>query len=94
MSATPARRIARPLSPPAEERVRRRALEHRRRQRHFARRRRDLLEDTVAALALTILAISITAGLGVIALFEVPLALLLCISYVLDRRAHRRQSHH
>lgn len=47
----------------------------------------------MAALVLTILAISITAGLGVIALLEFPLALLLGISYVLDRRARRRRGH-
>lgn len=89
MSATPARRIARQPPHSTREPSRQGALERGRRRRHFARRRRDLLEDAVAAFVLTILTITITAGLGVIALFEVPAALLLSVSYVLDRRARR-----
>lgn len=90
MSARPAHRIAPPPWPSAPVQSRQQALERRRRERHFARRRRDFLEDLVAALALTIFAISVTAGLAVIALFAVPLTLLLIVSYVLDRRARRR----
>ena len=89
MSASPARRVHyRPPIPKPEE-PSRAALERRRRQRLLARRRRDLLEDCVAAIVLTIVAITLTAGLGVIALMEVPVVLALVVSYVRDRRRRR-----
>jgi hypothetical protein len=90
--ATPARRP--PYAPQFSPRQKpsRTALDRRRCSQHFARLRRDLLEDTAAALLLTLLAVTFTAGVGVIALIELPLALVLGVSYLLDRRRHRRLS--
>jgi predicted lipid-binding transport protein (Tim44 family) len=45
-------------------------LDRRRRERHFARRRRDLLEDLVLGVAFAVMILSVTAGLGVVALIE------------------------
>ena len=89
MSASPARRVS--YTPPIrkQDEPSRAALRRRRQQRLLARRRRDLLEDCVAAFVLTIVAITLTAGLGVIALIEVPVVLALVISYVRDRRRRR-----
>jgi Flp pilus assembly protein TadB len=89
MSASPARRI--PYQPPTPKprQQSQSALERRRQRRLLARRRRDLLEDAVAAIVLTIVAVTLTAGLGVIALIEVPVVLALVISYVRDRRRRR-----
>ena len=72
MPATPARRP--PYTPQSSPRPQpsRTALDRQRRSQHFARRRRDLLEDTAAALLLTLLTITLTAGLGVILLLELP----------------------
>lgn len=93
MSASPARRA--PAAPYAVDRsaVARRA-ERRRRERHFRRRRRDLLEDATAALVVAILLLTVTSGLGVLALLEIPLAAILIGSSVLERRARRRRSLH
>ena len=92
MPATPARRP--PYAPQFSPRPQpsRTALDRRRRSQHFARRRRDLLEDTAAALLLTLLTVTLTAGLGVVVLIELPVALALIVSYLLDRRRHRRRS--
>jgi hypothetical protein len=66
--------------------------ERRRRQRHFARRRRDLLEDAGIALLLTLTLLVLTAGLGVVALLELPMAGILAASVVIPRiRRHRRR---
>ena len=65
------------------------ALDRRRRSQHFASRRRDLLEDTAAALLVTLLTVTFTAGLGVIALIELLLALAVIVTYLLDHRRHR-----
>jgi hypothetical protein len=89
MSASPARRAPDQPPTPEPQRPSRAALQRRRQQRLLARRRRDLLEDVVAAIVLTVVAITLTAGLGVIALIEVPVVLALVISYVLDRRRRR-----
>ena len=91
MPATPARRPphAPQFSPRHQPSVT--ALERRRRSQHFARLRRDVLEDTGAALLVTLLTITFTSGLGVIALIELPLALALIVSYLLERRTHRRR---
>jgi Flp pilus assembly protein TadB len=92
MHATPARRP--PYAPQSSARPQptRSALHRRRRAQHFARRRRDLLEDIAAALLVTLLAITLTAGLGVVVLIELPVALALVSSYLVDRRRHRRRS--
>jgi hypothetical protein len=89
--ATPARRPphAPQFSPPHQPS--RTALERRRRSQHFARLRRDVLEDTAVALLVTLLTIAFTSGLGVIALIELPLVLALIISYLLERRTRRRR---
>jgi Flp pilus assembly protein TadB len=89
MSASPARRLSYQPPTPEPEQPSRTAQQRRRQQRLVARRRRDLLEDVVAAIVLTIVAITLTAGLGVIALIEVPVVLALVISYVRDRRRRR-----
>ncbi len=67
------------------------AAERRRRQAHLRRRRRDLLEDVALALLLTIVALVMTAGLGVIALIEIPVAGAVSGSFVLERRARKRR---
>lgn len=82
------RRSAPARSGPGRARARTRA-ERRRRQRHFARRRRDLLEDAALALVLTLILISLTAGLGVIALIEGPLATGLLASVLVPRWRRR-----
>ena len=89
MSASPARRVHNQPPITKQQEPSRAALERRRQQRLLARRRRDLLEDGVAAIVLTIVAIALTAGLGVIALIEVPVVLALVISYVRDRSRRR-----
>ena len=76
--------------PPVAVVGRRSSAERRRRERHLRRRRRDLLADTAFALVLTIMLISVTAGLGVLALLEVPIAGLVAISLVAERGLHRR----
>jgi Flp pilus assembly protein TadB len=69
------------------------SIERRRRQRHFARRRRDLLEDSALAFLLTVVLLTVTSGLGVIALLEIPMAIVLIASIVIPRvRRRRRQS--
>jgi hypothetical protein len=91
MPATPARRPRyAPQSIPRPQ-PSRTALERRRRSQHFARRRRDLLEDAAAALVLALLTVTVTAGLGVVVLIELPVAVALIVSHVLDRRRHRRR---
>jgi hypothetical protein len=90
--ATPARRPPeapqfRPGPQPSRD-----ALDRRRRSQQFARRRRDLLGDTAAALLVTLLTITLAAGLGVVVLIELPVALALISSYLLDRRRHRGRS--
>jgi hypothetical protein len=66
------------------------ATERRRRERHFRRRRRDLLEDTAMALLATIVLISLTAGLGVLALLEIPIAGGLIASVIVERKLRQR----
>jgi hypothetical protein len=87
MSATPSRRTQRaephPHPPPVSKRPatsrrnRTPVAERRRRERHFRRRRRDLLEDTSMALLLSIIFVTVTAGLGVLALLELPVVVAL-----------------
>jgi hypothetical protein len=63
--------------------------ERRRRRRRLQQLRRDLLVDLVAALALTIFVLIVTAGLGVVALLEIPTAGLVIASFVIERRRRR-----
>lgn len=82
----------RPDRPSARAQARARAnAERRRRQRHFARRRRDLLEDVGIALLLSVSLLVMTAGLGVIALLELPMAGILAASVVIPRIRRRRR---
>jgi hypothetical protein len=50
-----------------------------------------LLEDVTVAFLLTITALVLTAGLGVIALIEIPVAGAVTGSFVLERRARKRR---
>jgi hypothetical protein len=50
-----------------------------------------LLEDIGAAVALTIVTITVTAGLGVVAMIEAPVALAAIASYRLERRIRRNR---
>ncbi|HWF33841.1 MAG TPA: hypothetical protein VG295_00665 [Solirubrobacteraceae bacterium] len=59
---------------------------------HFRRRRRDLLEDCVAGLVLMIFAIILTPGLGMLAILEVPVALIVIGTVVAERRIRRRRA--
>lgn len=70
----------------AQASARSRRLERRRRELHLRRLRRDLLEDFGIAIVLMILVLVITAGLGVVALLEIPVAGAVVASYVLERR--------
>jgi hypothetical protein len=67
-------------------------LERRRRERHLQRRRRDLLVDCAVALLLMIVALVLTAGLGVIALLDIPVIGVLIGSLALER--WMRSRHH
>jgi predicted anti-sigma-YlaC factor YlaD len=91
--AEPARRPASARTPgSARTQTRARAsAERRRRQRHFARRRRDLLEDTALALLVTVVLLTVTAGLGVIALLEIPMAVTLLATILIPRVRRHRQ---
>ncbi|MDQ6607083.1 MAG: hypothetical protein M3Z06_11125 [Actinomycetota bacterium] len=95
MAAQPARRWS-PADTSAPPRRARRApadqVERRRRERHRRRLRRDLLEDFGLALLLTLTALILTAGLGVIALLEVPLLGLVIASFGLERRLRVRRT--
>jgi hypothetical protein len=75
----------------ADTERRTRAAERRRRERHFRRRRLDLLQDAGLALVVTIVLISQTAGLGVLALLMVPLAGVLVGSCIAVRARHHRR---
>ncbi len=97
MGVQPARRADRPaprrsqrasVSPRTERAAK---LELRRRERHFRRRRRDLLEDAGFALVVTITLLTVTAGLGILALIEVPIAAALVTSVLAERAIKRRR---
>ncbi len=98
MSAAPSRRLEHRESPRRPRQTTPRpqpdvsARERRRRERHFRRRRRDLLEDSGIALALVVGLVSVTAGLGVLALIEVPLAVGLIVSMLAERAVRRRRA--
>jgi uncharacterized protein YjiS (DUF1127 family) len=90
MAAQPARQRAQPVprrAPVAPARAAR--LEQRRRRRHLQRLRRDALTDLMVALVVTIFVLIATAGLGVVAILEVPAAALLIASFVIERRRRR-----
>jgi hypothetical protein len=85
-------RAARPRAVPPDRGARAPAgdhaarLERRRRRRHLQRLRRDLVADLAAALGLTVAVLVGTAGLGVVALLEIPVAGLVLASFVVERR--------
>jgi hypothetical protein len=97
VSAAPADRVRRAAAPALAptgahgKRAAARRAERRRRERHFRRRRRDLLEDAIVALLAALILISVTAGLGVLALLEMPLAMLLITSSLIERRSRGRR---
>lgn len=64
---------------------RRVSAERRRRQRHFARRRRDLIEDAGVALAVSLALVVFTAGLGVLALLMMALVAVIAGSGIAQR---------
>jgi hypothetical protein len=80
-------RTARPAPTPGTSAAARR----RRRARHYRLRRRDLVEDLGAGLLLAVLLFLATAGLGVLALLEIPLVGILVAAGVLDRRRRSRR---
>jgi hypothetical protein len=80
------RASARPVVDPA----RARSAERRRRERHFRRRRQDLLQDAGLALVITVVLIMETAGLGVLALLMIPLAGVMVGTNVAGRVRRRR----
>jgi hypothetical protein len=67
---------------PIDRRV---SSERRRRAQHFRRRRRDLLEDVATAIVLMAVVLTMTAGLGVVAIIAVPIATVLIGSLVAER---------
>jgi hypothetical protein len=66
-------------------------VERRRRELQLRRRRRDLLEDAVIALLVTIVALIWTAGLGVIAIIAVPVAAAVIGSFLAERALRKRR---
>jgi hypothetical protein len=98
MAARPARRVEPsrgqrqpPARVPTPRAGRDARLERRRREQHMRRRRRDLLEDFGIAVVLMIVALTWTAGLGVIALIEIPVGAAVIGSLVLERRWRKRR---
>lgn len=81
-----------PPAPSPTQNDRAAKLERRRRAQHFQRRRRDLLQDTALASALTIALVSATAGLGVLALIEMPVAAALIASLLIERAIRKRRT--
>lgn len=84
-SRTTGRRVA---TRPVESAV---MLERRRRLRQYRLRRRDLLQDAVIAMALMVLALIITPGLGLLALYEILVALGLMMTVLVERRIRKRR---
>jgi hypothetical protein len=66
--------------------------QRRRRRQHIQRLRRDLLEDFGLGFVLALLALTMTAGLGVIAILELPLLAVVAGSFVVERRRRRRRA--
>jgi hypothetical protein len=64
--------------------------ERRRRERHLRLLRRDLLIDSVAALVVMAVLLIETAGLGVIALLEIPVGAAVIGSFLAERWWRRR----
>jgi hypothetical protein len=89
VSAQPARRSSPGYLSAPPRRARRasaEAAERRRRERHRSRLRRDLLVDFGLAVLLTVAALIVTAGLGVIAILEVPVIGAVIASFGIERR--------
>ena len=101
MSARPARRLEpsrgqrNPAGQPPSKRLPTAGTRHerRRREQHLRRRRRDLLEDFGMAVVLVLVALTWTAGLGVIALIEIPVGAAVIASLVLERRRLKSRRH-
>jgi hypothetical protein len=67
-----------------------RARERRRRERHYRLRRRDLLQDTLIAVALAVVMLTTTAGLGVVAILVFATGGALIATIVAERIIRRR----
>jgi hypothetical protein len=87
---TPSGRVRQPRTSASSSRAA--ATERRARERHLRRRRRDLLEDAAVALVVTIFALIVSAGLGVIALLEVPVGAIVLASLLIERRRRGRRA--
>jgi hypothetical protein len=55
-------------------------------------RRRDLVLDIAMAFVVTVILISMTAGLGVLLLLELPIAGVLAASLIVERVRRRRRN--
>jgi hypothetical protein len=66
--------------------------DRRRRRRLIRRRRRDLLEDMGLAVVLALFLLIVTAGLGVVAILEIPALILIGGSLVAERIIRRRRA--
>ena len=78
--------------PPEPEPARAGRDARRRRVQLIRRRRRDLLEDIGLAMVLAIFVLSVTAGLGIVAILEVPAIGLLLGSVIVERRRRQRRA--
>lgn len=92
MGARPAPAPVRPAAPRRPAPRRDTTSERRRRERHFARRRRDLLEDAGVATLLAIVLLVATAGLGIVALIMLLVGATLVASKVAPRMLARRRA--
>ena len=100
-SPAPRRRPARPVvvreqravraRPRASATPRRVSGERARRLAHLRALRRDLLIDFVAAFVVMVVILVVSAGLGVVALLEVPLGGAVVASFVIEYRRRRRR---
>ncbi|MBV9465305.1 MAG: hypothetical protein JO206_08985 [Solirubrobacterales bacterium] len=66
-------------------------ITRRRRQQHLRRLRRDFLTDAAVAVVLAIIALTMSAGLGVVAMLEVPVAGLVLATVITERRVRRKR---
>ncbi len=74
-------------SRPAADRTRRRRVQH------VRRLRRDLLEDVGLGLVLTLVALILSAGLGMLAILELPVLAAVAGSFVAERVIRRRRAY-
>jgi hypothetical protein len=70
----------------------RRSLERRRRERHYRLRRRDLLQDTLIAVALAFIVLTTSAGLGVVAILVFATGGVLVATIAAERALKRKRA--